>query len=171
MTVCETPIWVCVPVFSSRRRKNAVSGQPTRTQKVLRGRSLPCFQQQWERAMRRRGREQSAPRTGPSSAQCWEPWSGSWDPLTSTGSGCRSAVVTCYLYSYSSCCWCCGEIIGFDTCASVFFSFFRATQTGFIYSTKKLCKHTETHLTCRIIYKFLLSTLCDWIFLLLIIRT
>lgn len=60
-----------------------------RTLRDQRGRSLPCFRQASGRATRRRGRGPNAPRTGPSSAQCSEPWSGSWDRRMSTASACR----------------------------------------------------------------------------------
>lgn len=70
-------------------RRSGASGRHTRTPRVLRGRSLPCFQQPSGRVTRRRGQEQRGPRTGPSSAQCSEPWSESWDRRTSTASACR----------------------------------------------------------------------------------
>lgn len=76
-------------VLSPDRRRSAVSGRRMRTQRVPRGRSSPCSQQASGRATRRRGREQNAPRTGPSSAQCSEHWSGSWDQHILTASACR----------------------------------------------------------------------------------
>lgn len=76
-------------VLFANHRKSVASGQHMRTQRVRRGRSLPCFQQLSGGAMKRRGQEQNAPRTGRSLALCSEHWLESWDQHTSIVSDCR----------------------------------------------------------------------------------